>query len=40
MEWQIDYLKKSYANAVRVSTENRSIKEIVDEIKTYILEND
>lgn len=40
VEWQIDYLKKSYANAVRVSTENRSIKEIVDEIKTYILEND
>lgn len=40
VEWQIDYLKRSYANAVRVSTENRSIKEIVDEIKTCILEND
>ena len=40
VEWQIDYLKRSYANAIRVSTENRSIKEIVDEIKTCILEND
>lgn len=40
VEWQVDYLKSSYANSIRVNTENRSIKEIVDEIKTYISEND
>ncbi len=40
VEWQINYLKSSYANAIRVSTENRSIKEIVDEIETCILEDD
>lgn len=35
--WQVEYLKSSYENAVRVNTENKSIKEIVDEIENYIV---
>ena len=38
VEIQIEYLKNSYANAIRVNTENGSIKEIVDDIKVCISE--
>lgn len=40
VEWQLDYLNGTYANAIRVNTDNKSIKEIVDEIKSYIPESD
>ena len=39
VEWQVDYLEGSDINAIRVCTENRSIKEIVEEIKNYLSEN-
>lgn len=38
VEVQIEYLKNSYANAIRVNIENGSIKEIVDDIKACISE--
>lgn len=40
VEWQLGYLNGTYANAIRVNTDNKSIKEIVDEIKSYIPESD
>lgn len=36
VEWQLAYLNSTYVNSIRVNTDNRSIKEIVDEIKSYI----
>ena len=34
--WQVEYLNKNYLEAIRVSTENKNIEEIVDEIKNSI----
>ena len=34
--WQEEYLNKNYLEAIRVSTENKNIEEIVDEIKNSI----
>lgn len=36
VRWQIDFLKNSYPNAIRISTENKEIKEIIDEIKKFV----
>ncbi len=36
VRWQMDFLKNSYPNAIRISTENKGIKEIIDEIKKFV----
>lgn len=34
--WQIQYLENEYPDAVRINTENKTLKEIVDEILTWL----